>query len=486
MFLAWGLAINVRAQYSVYALNRYTPLLINPAAPSLDRDASLSFFHDEYNVSTGEYLNTNILNAEYPFIARKTGQKLLGVGLSFLQKDASVSDMLKTYEAGLSLATPIQLTAAHSLHFGMSAFYANTQTSMTGLTTGSQWIASEFRYDPDAGLGESFASQKLNYVAINAGLVWNFLKEGHEHTSVGVSAWNLNQPNESFFNGSARQPITYMIYGQTVLFQTSRLELIPGMYYQHTASLNEYTALWTTRLKFKNENPYDVIQSGHFDLIARYDMDKDLALAFVFAQPGFSAGFSYNFPLVSKNSYMQNDMQIGLSLSKTLWKPESKRIVVEPVPTRRQFDFERKPDDRERVVKEQSEIDVIKSQLEELDDLKSFQFELSKNFKFAFGKAELDPEAYPFLDELAAFLKSNGDFDLKVVGHTDNVGSKNANYTLSLKRAQVVADYLISKGLPASQVEVIGRGDTEPVAANDTEEGKAKNRRVQFIITVNR
>lgn len=477
------LALGARAQYAVYSLNRYTPLYINPAAPTLDHNASLSFFHDEFTVSSGEYLTTNAFNAEYPFIKKESGRKILGLGLSFLQKDASTSDLLKTYEAGLSVATPIQLTERHSLHYGMSANYVNKRTSLEQLSTGSQWIAGEFRYDPNAGLGESFEVQNLSYFTVSAGLVWSFVKEQKQHTSVGLSVWNLNQPNESFFSATAKLPMTYMVYGETVLYENHRVDLVPSFYYQRTEKWNSYTALWTTRLKFRNENPYDLIKTGSVDLIARYDFNQDLSLGFALTQPGFSAGFSYNFPLVSDNKYFQSGIQIGVSLSKTLWKPQPQKILVESVPVKRQFDFERQ---EEHIVKEPSEVDKIKSQLEALDDVKSLQFELNKDFRFAFGKAELEESTASFLDELVVLLQDNPGFDLRIVGHTDNVGTKNANYDLSVQRAQAVADYLLERGVPEEQIEVIGRGDTEPIVANTTEEEKAKNRRVQFIITVNR
>jgi outer membrane protein OmpA-like peptidoglycan-associated protein len=73
---------------------------------------------------------------------------------------------------------------------------------------------------------------------------------------------------------------------------------------------------------------------------------------------------------------------------------------------------------------------------------------------------------------------------IKVVGHTDNVGTDAYNQTLSERRANSVADYLLSQGVAPNKVSSEGKGESEPVAENDTEEGRAKNRRVDLHINV--
>ena len=72
-----------------------------------------------------------------------------------------------------------------------------------------------------------------------------------------------------------------------------------------------------------------------------------------------------------------------------------------------------------------------------------------------------------------------------IQGHTDNVGSNEANLKLSQDRAESVRTYLISKKLPANRVTSVGFGESRPLASNDTEDGKAQNRRVEFVIVRN-
>ncbi|SHK98198.1 type IX secretion system membrane protein, PorP/SprF family [Reichenbachiella agariperforans] len=466
------------AQQSVYTINQFTPLLINPAYATMNYDADLSFFREELTIGQGEFFNTNSLNADYVFVEKESGRRLLGLGFNGLSKDTGTSDLLKTYRAGLSVAVPIELTEGQFLHFGLNATYVNIRTSMDQLSTGSQWIASEFRYDPSSGLGESFEVQQLSYVSLSGGLIWDIQKENRPFATFGVSVWELNKPEASFFDEEVRTPMTFCFHGESVLYERAKFKLTPSFYYQREGSVNTYTAMVSSKLFFRNDNPYDIIQSGNLDVIARYGFNQDASLAVVFNQPHFSFGFSYNFPLGTQNQYLQNGIQLGVTVSKTLWRPRTKTITIETVSSRRQFDFE-----QTAVVREQkSEVEQMKSELEQLDKVKTLQFELSKDFHFARAEAQLTADSYPFLDDMVKLMKENPAWTLQVIGHTDNVGSKKDNYELSLLRARAVEEYLLSHGMAGEQVTILGRGDTEPIASNDTEEGKAENRRVQFLI----
>ena len=77
-------------------------------------------------------------------------------------------------------------------------------------------------------------------------------------------------------------------------------------------------------------------------------------------------------------------------------------------------------------------------------------------------------------------LQDNPDLKLRVEGHTDNVGAKAANQLLSQKRAQAVMGWLIANGIDASRLTAQGFGDSKPVGDNSTEDGRAKNRRVEL------
>ena len=104
------------------------------------------------------------------------------------------------------------------------------------------------------------------------------------------------------------------------------------------------------------------------------------------------------------------------------------------------------------------------------------------NLFFATNKTQILPESEEALNELAAFMTEHSAIAIRITGHTDAVGSDEANQVLSEGRANAVRDELIRRGIAAERIEAEGKGESEPIADNATEEGRAKNRRVEFTI----
>jgi outer membrane protein OmpA-like peptidoglycan-associated protein len=104
------------------------------------------------------------------------------------------------------------------------------------------------------------------------------------------------------------------------------------------------------------------------------------------------------------------------------------------------------------------------------------------NVYFDVDKATIKPESYKQLDELVELLKLKKSMEIEIAGHTDNTGSKQHNMELSQKRAEAVKRYLVKKGINPKRIKAQGYGDTQPIATNDTPEGRAKNRRIEVRI----
>jgi outer membrane protein OmpA-like peptidoglycan-associated protein len=101
---------------------------------------------------------------------------------------------------------------------------------------------------------------------------------------------------------------------------------------------------------------------------------------------------------------------------------------------------------------------------------------------FDSGKSTLKPESLPALQEISKLMKADPALKLYVVGHTDNTGTFDANLKLSMERAAAVVNALVTQhGMNAASLKAYGDGPTAPVASNDTEEGKALNRRVELV-----
>ncbi|OFX17128.1 MAG: hypothetical protein A2033_09625 [Bacteroidetes bacterium GWA2_31_9] len=104
------------------------------------------------------------------------------------------------------------------------------------------------------------------------------------------------------------------------------------------------------------------------------------------------------------------------------------------------------------------------------------------NIFFDDGSSALKTESNPELNRFVQFLKVNKKIEIEISGHTDNLGDHSTNMEVSIKRAKAVADYLTSNGISDKRLTVTGYGDTVPIGFNNTEEGRTRNKRIEFKV----
>ena len=101
---------------------------------------------------------------------------------------------------------------------------------------------------------------------------------------------------------------------------------------------------------------------------------------------------------------------------------------------------------------------------------------------FDFNKSNLTAESYPILYDAAKTLLMNPDMKVEIQGYTDSIGSEDYNKKLGQRRADVVKNYLTSKGISANRLSTVSYGESNPVADNKTADGRALNRRIEFKV----
>jgi outer membrane protein OmpA-like peptidoglycan-associated protein len=104
---------------------------------------------------------------------------------------------------------------------------------------------------------------------------------------------------------------------------------------------------------------------------------------------------------------------------------------------------------------------------------------------FGFDRSDLNTSAETNLNKLVNVLQKYPDTNIEIIGHTDNKGTNDYNQTLSQRRASSVASYLRAQRVSSSRLTTKGMGESDPIATNDTEDGRSQNRRVEFVITAN-
>ncbi len=119
---------------------------------------------------------------------------------------------------------------------------------------------------------------------------------------------------------------------------------------------------------------------------------------------------------------------------------------------------------------------------EEGDKTKGYVFCLKVSVNFEFNDTTLSDKSKAQLSDIANLMKGNKNLKVKVIGHSDNMGTKKKNQDISEQCVQVAANYLIRLGIAKNKIIMKGKGDSEPLKSNDTKERRTINRRVEFEI----
>ncbi len=101
---------------------------------------------------------------------------------------------------------------------------------------------------------------------------------------------------------------------------------------------------------------------------------------------------------------------------------------------------------------------------------------------FDTGRAAIKPQLAGVLDQFSGGLRNNANAEVRIIGHTDSTGSDAVNNPLSIERAASTRDYLVSRGVRSQAIQIDGRGSREPIANNNTDAGRAQNRRVEIYV----
>lgn len=308
----------------------------------------------------------------------------------------------------------------------------------------------------------------------------------NERISFGTLIKDINRPNRSIDDNTALDLIDYKIggawkYNPKNLKDVVTLDLV---------SENEYYML-----KAGTEYWFDLKQEQYIkNIILRSGMQ--FSLESEYEQYNLSAGFGLDLDYglridytvkLSFNDMASDPLNHLVSVVYNLREPQHKPYIriIKSTPART---IERPMKMLPVITEKKLSYRMEKIEVEEpVIILKKDEKITIDNIYFTSGKAELTINSYSSLDEAAKIFKDNPNIVIQVEGHTDSKGSSRYNLQLSQKRAEVVMNYVISKfGVSPKKIKAVGFGEDHPIATNNDEAGRKKNRRIEFKVISNK
>lgn len=473
---------DVFSQDFYFAQYPHTPLSINPALLSAEKDVKVSLNYHQTDLFKGLLMKNLQTSLTYPlsFIRNDRIPQVLGVCVTY--SNTGRQGLVNSTGANLAFSQGIVLNRWSVLSAGLQvSYYFFSNGNPGNYTTGSQWIDGS-GFDPASSSNENINFEAIKLFTVSTGINWHIKDGNASKGNLGVSIYQLNKPSFSFMNEKNVLDMKYIIHGDYRIFHRKDLSIAPRglMVYQN---INLYSAGALISYAFKSDNPFLPIRDCNLQLGLDYRINQAGIFSLNIEQEKYIFGLSYAMAINRSKVFFNYGSNIELCLVLKFSKNKKAAVKSDEYPigeTRLVFnkgtDNPRATDKPQQLYQNNYQLDSVYVTGEK------YRVQLRQDFKFKFNEAALTAEAQIYLDDLAKMLKQNPRLKVEVIGHTDDVGTEEANQLISGKRAQVVIDYLVSKGIKSVRLKLTAKGKSEPVAPNTTEENKAKNRRVEFII----
>lgn len=493
-------------QYFQYSQYGFTGQRVNPGmVAASDYAAAELIFRNQETGAPDVRLQSSMISVTYPFLSPRNGKRWSGLGLSLM--DDRSGGIFAVQEAAATYAINVYLDRFRFLSLGFRGLYQKRDVSLTGLYTESQYIADR-GFDPSLASGENFGFLRSDFFTISAGLYWQQDdRAGEKLAWWGISFFDLNKPQDSFSGIDSELSSTLVATGGLRILRRDNFAVAPDVLLTRSSGRTSVAVGGTTAYSLRRSQNAG---TGKVVIITRYVPGRSGILGLQFHRDNFSVGFSYDIPVSASNPSNRGAFEVGVAIRKMV-DPRMKgrslsriksgsrkgsRAVPGPAGTISHAvarDSAAAPEagsaarrevagDLRASLKAKSDSVIASAKAGPVSHEPFIIEKLTLRFNFEFNSSELDDASKAYLNDLTAALKENLLMKVRLTGHTDNIGSPSFNQRLSVYRATVVQWYLIGRGIDPSRIEAEGRGLTEPLNDNKTEEERALNRRVELVI----
>ena len=465
-----------KGQLFQYGLEEFAYQNFNPALAFEDDKLNISLLHRSQNYLSQLSILTTSLSFFNPIYNGEMERKRGGIGLSILDSRSNSDNFLIAQSVAGNFLLNINFNKSGILTLSFQPGFSKLRASLSSFSTGSQYVPTT-GFDPNLSNGEMFPDNRISYLTLDGGVLWTLPdRTGQPKAHLGLSVFTFNYPDNSFTETTSKAKPSYTFQAVLHVYRNSNLSISPQLYLNTNNSFTDYFVGADWVYHFSNYNPFDPLQSGSLKAVTFITNKASFKWGIIFEQPAYSIGLSYSTSSLSnRNSVIIPSLEFGIKLKINKKKKEKLVIESSSVSEVRTF-FKENINEKDKITN-QPDAGIVS-----LNKMQDMRFELRKDFNFSFNEAELNDEAKRYLDDIINLLKENDLLHLKAIGHTDDIGSKQTNLSISKRRAESAVNYLISQGINSKRLRAVGKGDTDPLYNNDTEENRSRNRRVELIL----
>lgn len=503
-----SLSTGAWAQYFQFSQYNFASQRVNPGLVSASNYASLSLLYRNQATGGDVHINSSVVSATYPVLNKRTGHRWSGVGITLM--DDRSGNIFSTEEASLSYALSISPARLQTLSLGFKTLYQQRSINLDGLFTGSQYIPDR-GFDESMYHGEDMLALRSKFWTFSTGLYWQQTDRDERKLAYwGISIFDFNKPDDSFLGRNSELNSTLVASGGLRVYHEGYVSVFPEVLLTRSASNHVLNIGAISSYELK---PFPNQVAGRVDLITKYVVGRSGIVGIQLHRENFSVGMSYDFPVVKRNVGNIGAFEIGIEWRRLVDprlrskaalakknaarnKIASKTKVTKPASKQ---DTEKSEQPITKVSTDSARVQKPKPTLTQVLEMKKDSVlvnaeagtishqplvleKVTLYFNFDFNSSDLDENSRQYLDDLVTALKQDTHIRIKLIGHTDNIGSAKFNQRLSLFRANTIRDYLAERGIDMERIETDGRGLLEPLNENRNEEERAKNRRVELTI----
>lgn len=485
----------LQAQSFNFSQYMNTSAALNPSLPALEQEMAVRLNFRRQSIGNWNATQSSVFSAYYPWLASKGRGPTATAGLMLLNDKVAPVNGLSFLSLGVPLSFAVSLNKWQRLSFGLMPVYNSHRMNHDGLSTISQY-SKERGYNPLLPLNEPLLDARASYLSWNAGISWNRKnKRGELLSAGGISAFNLNQPHEQFLTYKSPVPMAFQAFFTSSLYHNRFIRLMPEVFYASYGPFHQ----WQTGVNLNYNLRYTSLRQGSLNLGSRYHWGKAVIVTTQLEQPTYAVGFSVDL-YTNRHRPFTQAFEVSLAL---------KQGVVGRFRRFKGWPFGRKTKNkkasRNRRSRQKVEIPFLSQQQRKgfietteesfpqiavqavevkLPSIKGrIVFHTDESLiKFATASTKLQQSAVPAIASIADFLLNHPSYKVLIVGHTDDIGGHGFNKKLSMERAKSVAAVLLRKGVGPETIRTEGAGMERPLLPNTSNENRALNRRVEFLL----